>query len=104
MNIHQQFVSVNWLALAVVVGAAGLSTACMTTTSTPADYKQSVLVMVEQQTLNPEAKDVPGAESMVPIDGTYEMSVINTYRKSVSDPGAVRSDIEFEINSSSGRN
>jgi len=99
MNIHQQFIPVNWLALAVVIGVAGLSTACMTTTSTPADYKQSVLAMQEQQTLNPDAKNIPGTETMLPVDGDYGMGVINVYRGAVSNPSEVRSDIQFELSS-----
>jgi|GEM_PF-4827921 len=102
MNIHQQFVSVNWLVLAVIIGVTGFSAGCMTTAATPADYKQSVLAMQEQQTFNPDAKNVPGAESMLPIDGIYEMGVVDVYRSAVSDPSVIRSDFEFEISSGSG--
>ena len=103
MNIYQQIVSVKGLALAVVIGVAGLSTGCQTTSETPADYKQSVLAMQEQQTLNPEAKNVDGAESMMPVDGTYVSGVIEVYRDAVSDPSVIRSDIEFDINTGSDR-
>jgi len=98
MNIYQRFVSVNGLALMAVIGVVGFSAGCMITTETPADYKQSVLAMQEQQTLNPDAKNVPGAESMLPIDGRYEMGVINVYRDDVSSPDEIRSDIDLDIN------
>jgi len=94
MNIYQRFISVNGLALMAV---AGLSSGCMTTTGTPADYKQSVLAMQEQQTLNPDAKNVPGAESMLPIDGTYEVGVMEAYRSDVSTADEVRTDIDLDI-------
>jgi len=99
MNIYQRFVSVNGLALMMVIGVAGISAGCMVTTETPADYKQSVLAMQEQQTLNPDAKNVPGAESMLPIDGTYEMGVIDEYRGDVSTSDETRSDIDLDIDS-----
>jgi len=97
MNIYQRFVSVNGLALVAIIGVAGISTGCMTTTGTPADYKQSVLAMQEQQTLNPDAKNVPGAESMLPIDGTYETGVMDAYRSDVSNADDIRSDIDINI-------
>ena len=97
MNIYQRFVSVNGLALMAIIGVAGISTGCMTTTGTPADYKQSVLAMQEQQTLNPDAKNVPGVESMLPIDGTYGIGVIEVYRGDVSTGDDIRSDIDFDI-------
>jgi len=97
MNIYQRFVSVNGLALVAIIGVAGISTGCMTTTGTPADYKQSVLAMQEQQTLNPDAKNVPGAESMLPIDGAYETGVMEAYRSDVSNADDIRSDIVIDI-------
>ena len=97
MNIYQRFVSVNGLALVAVMGVVGFLTGCMTTTSTPADYTQSVLAMQELQTLNPNAKDVPGAESILPLDGTYEIGVMDVYRRAVSQPSEIRSAIKFDI-------
>jgi len=99
MKIQQLNMPMNWRAVSLAIGMVGLLSGCMHTTSTPADYKQSVLAMQEQQTLNPNAKDVPGAESILPIDGIYESQVIHVYRGAVSQPSEIRTAIEFDIES-----
>jgi len=102
MKTQQPKILMDWCAVSLAIGIVGLLSGCMHTTSTPADYKQSVLVMQEQQTLNPDAKNVPGAESMQPIDGNYEAAVMDVYRGAVSEPSVIRSDIEFSIESGGG--
>ena len=75
MKTQQFKMFMDWRAVSLAIGMAGLLSGCMHTTSTPADYKQSLLAMQELQTLNPDAKNVPGAESILPIDGIYESAV-----------------------------
>jgi len=99
MKTQQPKSLMDWRVVSLAIGIVGLLSGCMHTTSTPADYKQSVLAMQELQTLNPDAKNVPGAESMRPIDGDYETAVMDVYRGAVSDPDVIRDEIEFDIDS-----